>query len=71
LAGDFSFDTGELAKVSCPVLVLDGGTTPWLSQAADAVAAAAAAASRRTLTGQQHNVEATALAPALARFFTG
>ncbi len=69
LAGDFSLDTGELAKVSCPVLVLDGGTTPWLSHAADAVAAAAPAAARQTLTGQQHNVEATALAPALARFF--
>jgi pimeloyl-ACP methyl ester carboxylesterase len=70
LAGDFSVDPTQLAKLSCPVLILDGGTTPWLSQAADAVAAATPDAVRQTLNGQQHNVEATALAPALIRFLT-
>jgi hypothetical protein len=52
------------------VLVLDGGTTPWLTQAADAVAAATPGATRQTLIGQPHNIQATALAPALAAFFT-
>jgi pimeloyl-ACP methyl ester carboxylesterase len=70
LAGDFCLDTGQLADVTCPVLVLDGGTTPWLSDAAKAVVAATPSAVQQTLSGQQHNVEATALAPALAGFFT-
>jgi alpha-beta hydrolase superfamily lysophospholipase len=70
LAGDFSLDTGQLADVTCPVLVLDGGTTSWLSATAKAVAAAIPSAVQQTLSGQQHNVEATALAPALASFFT-
>ena len=71
LAGDFAIDTRQQARISCPVLVMDGATTPWLTQAADAVAAASPAAVRQTLAGQPHNVQATALAPALARFFTG
>jgi pimeloyl-ACP methyl ester carboxylesterase len=70
LAGDFRLDPAQQAKVTCPVLVLDGGTTPWLSQAADAVAAATDAAERQTLAGQPHNVAAEALAPALVAFFT-
>jgi pimeloyl-ACP methyl ester carboxylesterase len=70
LAGDFSLHQKQLEQVTCPVLVLDGGTTPWLTAAADAVAAARPATVRQTLDGQQHNVEAAALAPALSAFFT-
>ena len=70
LAGDFRLDPAQQAKVTCPVLVLDGGTTPWLSKAAETVAAATQAAERQTLAGQPHNVAAAALAPALAAFFT-
>lgn len=70
LAGDFRLDPAQQAKVTCPVLVLDGGTTPWLSQAAGAVAAATQAVERQTLAGQPHNVAAAALAPALVAFFT-
>lgn len=70
LAGDFGVDAEQQAKVTCPVLVLDGGTTPWLTEAADATAKATPRSVRRTLSGQQHNVEAGALAPALAEFFT-
>jgi len=51
--------------------VLDGGQSPWLSASADAVAAALANGRRRTLAGQQHNVEPTAIAPALIEFFRG
>ncbi|MEU4195360.1 alpha/beta hydrolase [Kribbella sp. NPDC026611] len=70
LAGDFSLPTTQLAAVGCPVLIIDGGTTPWLTQASDAVAAALPKGSRQTLTGQQHNVEASALVPTLSAFFT-
>lgn len=70
LAGDFAIDKQQQSRVTCPVLVVDGATTPWLSQAADAVADSTPGAVRETLPGQQHNVEATALAPALARFYT-
>lgn len=71
IAGDFSVPIGVVADVPCPVLVLDGGTTPWLTQAADAVAGAAPKGSRQTLTGQQHDVQPSALAPALSAYFTG
>jgi hypothetical protein len=50
--------------------VLDGGTTPWLTQASEAVAAAIQTAERQTLAGQPNNVAAEALAPALSAFFT-
>ena len=70
MMGDFSVpDAASSADV--PTVVLDGGTTPWLSAAADAVAAAMPDARRRTLPGQQHNVEPEAIAPALADHFGG
>jgi hypothetical protein len=50
--------------------VLDGGQTPRLSAAAQAVADAIPNARRHTLEGQPHNVDAAALAPALAAFFS-
>jgi hypothetical protein len=70
LAGDFRLDPEQQAKLICPVLVLDGGTTPWLTQASEAVAAATQTAERQTLARQPHNVAAEALAPALSAFFT-
>jgi pimeloyl-ACP methyl ester carboxylesterase len=59
----------EWAPVAVAALVLDGATTPWLSQGADALASALPNAQRRTLAGQQHDVEAAALAPVLIEFF--
>jgi hypothetical protein len=41
VTGDFSVPTERVASVTVPTLVLDGGETPWLSQAAQALAAAA------------------------------
>ena len=70
LMGDFSLPQERIAKVSCPTLVIDGGTTPWLSHAADAVADTLPNAQRRTIAGQPHNVDAQALAPVLMEFFT-
>jgi len=57
------------ADANVPTLVLDGGTTPWLTSAADALAGVLPDGRRRTLAGQQHNVESTPIAPALAEFF--
>jgi hypothetical protein len=60
-----------VASVTVPTLVLDGGTTRWLSNTAEAVAAAVTDARRRTLSGQLHNVAPDAIAPALQEFFAG
>ncbi len=68
--GDFKLPKERIAKATCPTLVIDGGTTPWLSHAADAVAETLPHAQRRTIAGQPHNVDAQALAPALVEFFS-
>jgi pimeloyl-ACP methyl ester carboxylesterase len=70
LMGDYSMPTERLRSIKVPTLVLDGGQTPWLSQAAQAVADALPNAQRRTLQGQPHNVDAAAIAPALEEFFS-
>lgn len=68
VVGDFSIpDT--LKNITTPTLVLDGGTTPWMTTGADELAKVLPNATRQTLAGQQHNVEATAIAPALVAFF--
>jgi hypothetical protein len=41
----------------------------WLTKSADEVASALPKGQRRTLAGQQHNVDPAAIAPALAEFF--
>jgi pimeloyl-ACP methyl ester carboxylesterase len=71
IAGDFSLPAARLAAVTVPTLVIDGGTTPWLSNTAQAVAAALPDVRRRTLTGQPHNVDPAVLVPALVEFLTG
>jgi hypothetical protein len=70
IMGDFRLPTTRLAKVSVPTLVLDGGTTPWMSRTADALADLVPGAMRKTLPRQPHNVDATAIAPALEEFFS-
>jgi len=58
------------AKVTMPVLVADGGASPdWMGHAADALAKVLPNASRRTLEGQTHMVDASILAPLLSDFF--
>jgi pimeloyl-ACP methyl ester carboxylesterase len=61
----------EWSAVTMPTLVLDGASSPWLSVGADALVDALPNARRRTLAGQQHDVEAVVLAPALIEFFEG
>lgn len=57
------------ASVTAPTLILDGGTTPWLSEGAQAIAAVLPNAQRRTLEGQTHDVDPFPLAPVLVEFF--
>lgn len=71
IMGDFRPPAERLATIGVPTLVVDGGTTPWMSRAADAVSELVAGAQRRTLPGQPHNVDATAIAPVLIDFFAG
>lgn len=63
------FDADRYATVDVPTLVLDGGSIPWLTGGANALATAMPSATRRTLTGQPHNVDAAAMAPALLEYF--
>ncbi|GGL46747.1 alpha/beta fold hydrolase [Planomonospora parontospora] len=61
---------GRWADVTAPVLVIDGGASgPWMSGAANALAAVLPGASRATLDGQDHDVSPAALAPVLQRFY--
>jgi pimeloyl-ACP methyl ester carboxylesterase len=71
LMGDYSLPRDKVARIKVPTLVIDGGQSTWLSASADAVASAIPNAQRRTLAGQQHNVDPTAIAPALIEFFKG
>lgn len=68
LTGDFSVPEKLLTSLTLPVLILDGGTTPWMTQTADVVGALLPNGSRQTLAGQQHNVEPEAIAPAILEF---
>jgi pimeloyl-ACP methyl ester carboxylesterase len=67
--GDFKLPKERLAKATVPTLVIDGGTTPWLSHAADAVAQVLPNAQRYTIAGQPHNVADEAMAPVLIEYF--
>ena len=69
IMGDFSIPAGRMATVNVPTLVIDGGETPWLSQAAQAVADILPNPKRQTLNGQPHNVAPEAIAPVLIEFF--
>src|SRR5437773_4829715 len=61
--------TDRWAKVSVPVLVVDGGASdPWMHHAADAIAKVLPHASRQTLAGQTHMVDPNVLAPVIIEF---
>lgn len=69
LMGDFSLPKERIAKATVETLVIDGGTVPWMSQAAQAVADTLPHAHRRTIAGQPHNVADEAMAPVLIEYF--
>lgn len=58
------------SKVTVPVMVADGGASPaWFHSAADALAEALPDASRETLEGQTHMIDANVLAPVMSDFY--
>jgi pimeloyl-ACP methyl ester carboxylesterase len=69
LTGDFSLPKERIAKATAETLVIDGGTVPWISQAAQVVADTLPHAYRRTIAGQPHNVADEAMAPVLIEYF--
>lgn len=69
VAADFALPADALKSITVPTIVIDGGTTPWLTAAAEAITAAVPDAARTTLHGQPHNVDAAAIAPAVLEFF--
>jgi len=69
LMADYSLPKERIAKATVETLVIDGGTVPWMSQAAQAVADTLPHAHRHTLAGQPHNVADEAMAPVLIEYF--
>jgi hypothetical protein len=59
-------------SLAAPVLVLDGGASPpWLHNGVQALTGVLPNATRLTLEGQTHAVDAEVLAPVLVEFFAG
>ena len=71
IMGDYSLPIERAKAVGIPTVVLDGGTSfGFMASTADALAEVLPRGQRRTLEGQEHNIDANVLAPALKEFFT-
>jgi pimeloyl-ACP methyl ester carboxylesterase len=69
--GDYTLPTEITRSITVPTLiVVGGGSYGFMTETADALAKLIPNAQRATLDGQQHNVDPSALAPVLHRFFT-
>jgi pimeloyl-ACP methyl ester carboxylesterase len=69
--GDYTIPTGIARAITVPTLIAVGGASfGFMAETADALAKLIPNAHRATIEGQQHNVDPTALAPVLHRFFT-
>jgi pimeloyl-ACP methyl ester carboxylesterase len=72
IMGDYSLPTERAKAVTIPTIVLDGGASfGFMGPTADALATALPDGQRRTLAGQEHNIDPTVLGPALKEFFAG
>ena len=67
--GDFKVPKERIARATVETLIMDGGTVPWISHAAEVVAKTLPNARRYTIAGQPHNVADEAMAPILVKFF--
>lgn len=68
--GDYSLPTERAATVTVPTIVIDGSASmPFMAATANALAEVLPHGQRRTLEGQQHDVDPSALAPVLIEFF--
>ncbi len=71
MGDDGSVPTEKAARVTVPTLVMDGSASfPFMHSTATALAHAIPHAQHRTLEGQTHEVEASAIAPVLVEFLT-
>jgi pimeloyl-ACP methyl ester carboxylesterase len=69
--GDYTLPTEIAKSITVPTLIVVGGASfGFMTETADALAKLIPNAQRATLDGQQHNVDPTALAPVLHRFFS-
>jgi pimeloyl-ACP methyl ester carboxylesterase len=67
---DQSLPTGELGKITVPVLVLGGANSPeWFRRTVEATANAIPDGRLDYLDGQEHTASPSVLAPVLAEFF--
>jgi pimeloyl-ACP methyl ester carboxylesterase len=70
IMGDYSLPVDRAAAVTIPTLVLDGGASfGFMGPTADALAEALPRGQRKTLAGQEHNIDPNVLTPALKEFF--
>jgi pimeloyl-ACP methyl ester carboxylesterase len=70
IMGDYSLPTERAKAVGVPTVVIDGGASfGFLAETADALAELIPDAQRRTLPGQQHNVDPAVLGQVLKEFF--
>jgi pimeloyl-ACP methyl ester carboxylesterase len=68
--GDYTIPTDIARAITVPTLIVVGGASfGFMAETADALAKLIPNAHQATLEGQQHNVDPTALAPVLHRFF--
>jgi pimeloyl-ACP methyl ester carboxylesterase len=72
IMGDYTIPTERAKAVPVPTIVIDGGASfGSMAPTADALAELIPNARRRTLEGQQHNVDPAVLAAALKEFLAG
>ena len=72
IMGDYSLPTEKAAAIKVPTVVIDGGSSfGFMGPTADALAEVLPDGHRRTLAGQEHNVDPNVLGPALKEFFLG
>lgn len=70
IMGDYSLPVDRAKAVTIPTIVLDGGASfGFMGPTAEALAEVLPRGERRTLPGQEHNIDPNVLAPALKEFF--
>jgi hypothetical protein len=69
IMGDYSVPTETARTVRTPTIIVTGSASmPFMASTAAALAAAIPDAETRTLEGQQHNVDPTAIGPVIKEF---
>jgi pimeloyl-ACP methyl ester carboxylesterase len=72
IGGDLSLPADRVRTVTVPTLVMDGGRSqPWLQAAVAALADVLPHATRQTVEGITHTIEAEAIAPVIRGFLAG